>query len=203
SIVTGGSIYVCINFVTGLLVGWMIGLPFAETMVICGIMTSSSTAIVAKVLTDLRRTANPETEIIMGMIMFDDLFIAMHISFLSGLVLSGGGSFWTVLGTCLLALGFILLFLILGRKVVPGIDKLLQVKSSEIFILVIFALLFTTSSFSETIRVAEAIGALMAGRGLADSKYIRRIAQIILPYEDFFGAMFFFSFGLSIDPMSL
>jgi len=203
SIVTGGTIYVCINFMTGLLVGWMMGMPFAEIMVICGIMTSSSTVIVAKVLTDLRRTANPETEIIMGMIMFDDLFIAMHISFLSGLVLSGGGSMWSVVGTCLLALGFILLFLVLGRKVVPAIDKLLQVKSSEIFILIIFALLFITAGFSETIHVAEAIGALMAGLVLADSQYIKRIEQMVLPYKDFFGAMFFFSFGLSIDPMSL
>jgi CPA2 family monovalent cation:H+ antiporter-2 len=137
------------------------------------------------------------------MIMFDDLFIAMHISFLSGLVLSGGGSVWNVVATCLLALGFILLFLILGRKVVPAIDKLLQVKSSEIFILIIFALLFTTAGFSETIHVAEAIGALMAGLVLADSQYIKRIEQMVLPFKDFFGAMFFFSFGLSIDPLSL
>src|SRR5690606_29494752 len=105
AIVTGGSIYVGLNFFSGILVGWIMSLPFAETMVICGIMTSSSTVIVAKVLTDLRRTANPETEVIMGMVMFDDLFIAMHISFLSGLVLSGGGSAWSVIGTSLLALG--------------------------------------------------------------------------------------------------
>src|SRR5690606_20382190 len=98
SIVAGGSIYVVLNFFSGLLVGWMMNLPFKEMMVLCGIMTSSSTAIVAKVLTDLKRTANPETEVIMGMIMFDDLFIAMHISFLSGLILTGGGSFWTVAG---------------------------------------------------------------------------------------------------------
>src|SRR5690606_39741942 len=108
-----------------------------EVMVICGIMTSSSTAIVAKVLTDLKRTANPETEVIMGMIMFDDLFIAMHISFLSGLILTGSSSFWTVAATSLLALGFILAFLILGRNLVPAIDKLLSVNSSEVFILII------------------------------------------------------------------
>jgi CPA2 family monovalent cation:H+ antiporter-2 len=82
SIVTGGTVYVLLNFISGLLIGWMMDLPFKEMMVLCGIMTSSSTAIVAKVLTDLKRTANPETEVIMGMIMFDDLFIAMHISFL-------------------------------------------------------------------------------------------------------------------------
>ncbi len=203
SIVTGGSVYVALNFVSGLLIGWLMDMPFKETMVLCGIMTSSSTAIVAKVLTDLKRTANPETEVIMGMIMFDDLFIAMHISFLSGLILTGSSSFWTVAGTSLLALGFILVFLILGRKLVPAIDKLLQVKSSELFILLIFALLFLVAGFSETIHVAEAIGALMAGLVLADSQYIKKIEAMVLPYKDFFGAMFFFSFGLSIDMMSL
>lgn len=203
SIVTGGSIYVGLNILSGLLIGWLMDLPFGEMMVLCGIMTSSSTAIVAKVLTDLRRTANPETEVIMGMIMFDDLFIAMHISFLSGLVLSADGTVWDVVFTCLTALGFILLFLILGRKLVPFIDRLLNTNSSEIFILIIFGLLFIIAGFSETIHVAEAIGALMAGLVLADSKYIKRIEGMVLPYKDFFGAMFFFSFGLSIDPTQL
>lgn len=203
SIVAGGSFYVALNFVSGLLVGWMMDLPFKEVMVLCGIMTSSSTAIVAKVLTDLKRTANPETEVIMGMIMFDDLFIAMHISFLSGLILTGSSSFWAVAGTSLLALGFILTFLILGRKLIPFIDKLLQEKSSELFILIIFSLLFTIAGFSETIHVAEAIGALMAGLVFADSKYLKKIEGMVLPFKDFFGAMFFFSFGLSIDMYSL
>jgi CPA2 family monovalent cation:H+ antiporter-2 len=178
-------------------------LPFKELMVLCGLMTSSSTAIVAKVLTDLKRTANPETEVIMGMIMFDDLFIAMHISFLSGLILTGGTSVLAVLGTSLLALGFILTFLIFGRKLVPFIDRLLQDKSSELFILIIFSLLFVIAGFSETIHVAEAIGALMAGLVFADSKYLKKIEAMVLPYKDFFGAMFFFSFGLSINIYTL
>src|SRR5690606_28085775 len=203
SIVTGGTIYVILNFCAGLLLGFLMGLPFKEIMVVCGIMTSSSTAIVAKVLTDLKRTANPETEVIMGMIMFDDLFIAMHISFLSGLILTGSSSFWTVAGTSLLALVFILTFLVLGRKLVPAIDRLLRVHSSEIFILIIFSLLFIVAGFSEVIHVAEAIGALMAGLVLADSQYLKRIEHMVLPYKDFFGAMFFFSFGLAIDPMTL
>lgn len=203
SIVTGGTLYVILNFVSGLLIGWLMNLPLKELMVLCGLMTSSSTAIVAKVLTDLKRTANPETEVIMGMIMFDDLFIAMHISFLSGLILAGGTSFWAVAGTSLMALGFILAFLIFGRKLVPTIDKLLQEKSSELFILIIFSLLFVIAGFSETIHVAEAIGALMAGLVFADSKYLKKIENMVLPFKDFFGAMFFFSFGLSIDIYSL
>ncbi|QKI83370.1 cation:proton antiporter [Kroppenstedtia eburnea] len=203
SIVIGGSFYVAINFVSGLLLGWMMGFPLKETMVICGIMTSSSTAIVAKVLVDLKRTANPETEVIMGMIMFDDLFIAVHISLLSGLVLSGATSWTGVLFTSLTALVFILLFIVVGRRLMPWIDKALNVRSTELFLLLVIASLFLVSGFSETLHVAEAIGALLIGLVLAESVHAKRIEQLVLPFRDLFGAMFFFSFGLTIDPTSL
>lgn len=203
SILVGGSAYVALNFVSGLLLGWMMGMPLKETLVICGIMTSSSTAIVAKVLVDLKRTANPETEIIMGMIMFDDLFIAVHMSILSGLVLSGATSLSGVLLTSLSALLFILVFLIVGRYVIKYVDRLFNVKSTELFLILVVAALFLVAGFSETLHVAEAIGALMVGLVLADSKHVKRIEGLVLPFRDFFGAIFFFGFGLTIDPMSL
>ncbi|MFM1653417.1 cation:proton antiporter [Brevibacillus sp. B_LB10_24] len=203
SIIVGGLFYVALNFVSGLLLGWMMGLPLKETLVVCGIMTSSSTAIVAKVLVDLKRTANPETEIIMGMIMFDDLFIAVHMSILSGLVLSGATSFMGVLFTSLSALVFILLFLIIGRKIIKYIDKLFNIQSSELFLLLVVTSLFLVAGFSETLHVAEAIGALLIGLVLAESKHVKRIEHLVLPFRDFFGALFFFSFGLTIDPLSL
>ncbi|WP_434749920.1 cation:proton antiporter [Paenibacillus amylolyticus] len=203
AILTGGIFYVGLNFVSGLLLGWFMNLPLQETMVVCGIMTSSSTAIVAKVLVDLKRTANPETEIIMGMIMFDDLFIAIHISILTGLVLSGATSFGSVLLVSLSALLFIVLFLIIGRKSIKYIDKALNIKSSELFLLTIMTLLFLVAGFSETLHVAEAIGALMIGLVLGESRHVSRIEQQIMPFKDFFGALFFFSFGLTIEPASL
>ncbi|KAA8782896.1 CPA2 family monovalent cation:H+ antiporter-2 [Paenibacillus sp. 4624] len=203
AILTGGIFYVALNFVSGLLLGWFMNLPLQETMVVCGIMTSSSTAIVAKVLVDLKRTANPETEIIMGMIMFDDLFIAIHISILTGLVLSGATSFVSVLLVSLSALLFIVLFLIIGRKSIKYIDKALNIKSSELFLLTIMTLLFLVAGFSETLHVAEAIGALMIGLVLGESRHVSRIEQQIMPFKDFFGALFFFSFGLTIEPSSL
>lgn len=185
AILTGGIFYVALNFVSGLLLGWFMNLPLQETMVVCGIMTSSSTAIVAKVLVDLKRTANPETEIIMGMIMFDDLFIAIHISILTGLVLSGATSFGSVLLVSLSALLFIVLFLIIGRKSIKYIDKALNIKSSELFLLTIMTLLFLVAGFSETLHVAEAIGALMIGLVLGESRHVSRIEQQIMPFKDF------------------
>lgn len=203
AILTGGMFYVGLNFASGLLLGWFMELPLKETLVVCGIMTSSSTAIVAKVLVDLKRTANPETEIIMGMIMFDDLFIAIHISILTGLVLSGATSFLSVLLVSLSAMLFIVLFLIIGRKSIKYIDKALNIKSSELFLLTVMTLLFLVAGFSETLHVAEAIGALMMGLVLGESRHANRVEHQVMPFKDFFGAIFFFSFGLTIEPSSL
>ncbi|TMV52158.1 cation:proton antiporter [Paenibacillus mesophilus] len=203
AILVGGSFYVAINFVSGLLLGWVMDLPLKETLVVCGIMTSSSTAIVAKVLVDLKRTANPETELIMGMIMFDDLFIAVHISILTGLVLSGATSLAGVLLISLTALLFIVVFLMIGRKIIRYIDIALNIQSSELFLLLVMTMLFLVAGFSETLHVAEAIGALMIGLVLGESRHVKRIEHHVLPFRDFFGAVFFFGFGLTIEPATL
>ena len=88
----------------------------AETLIVAGITTISSSAIVAKVLVDLKRTANPETEMILGIIMFEDVFLAVYISILSGLVLSGSSSLGGVLLSAVIALGFIRLSLLSAVK---------------------------------------------------------------------------------------
>lgn len=203
SIAIGGSIYIGINFTLGLLFGLVCGFPILETLVIAGVTTISSSAIVAKVLVDLRRTANPETEMILGIIMFEDVFLAVYLSILSGLLLSGATTLGGVLLSAGIALGYMLLVLIVGRLLVPVLNKILGVSSNEIFLTTVFAMLFIVAGFSETIHVAEAIGALLVGLVLAETKHMHRIEKAILPFRDFFGALFFFSFGLTIDPLSL
>jgi CPA2 family monovalent cation:H+ antiporter-2 len=203
SIAVGGTIYIAINFTLGVGFGWVAGFPIAEILIIAGITTISSSAIVAKVLVDLKRTANPETEMILGIIMFEDIFLAVYISILSGLVLSGSSSLGGVLLSAAIALGYMLLILVIGRKAVPLLNRALNIRSNELFSLVIFAGLFIVAGFSETIHVAEAIGALLIGLVLAETEHMKRIEKLILPFRDFFGAIFFFSFGLSIDPLAL
>lgn len=203
SIVVGGSIYIAINFTWGLVFALLQGWPLKEVLVAAGITTISSSAIVAKVLVDLRRTANSETEMILGIIMFEDVFLAVYLSIVSGLVLSGATSLGAVISSALLALGFMIGLLILGRLAVPYLNRYLNIASDEVFLLVIFALLLLVAGFSETIHVAEAIGALLVGLVLSETEHAKRIEHLVIPFRDFFGAVFFFSFGLSIDPLTL
>jgi CPA2 family monovalent cation:H+ antiporter-2 len=203
SIAVGGSIYIAINFALGLIFAWGAGLPVKEILVVAGITTISSSAIVAKVLFDLKRTVNPETELILGIIMFEDVFLAFYLSLVSGIVLSGATSIWGIASSAGLALGFILGFIVVGRLATPLLNKALRISSNEVFILVLFACLFLLAGLGERIHVAEAIGALLLGLILAETEHGQRIEHMVVPFRDFFGALFFFGFGLTIDPFGL
>jgi CPA2 family monovalent cation:H+ antiporter-2 len=203
SIVMGGSIYIALNFTLGLLFAWLMEWPLKEILVAAGITTSSSSAIVAKMLVDLKRTANPETEMILGIIMFEDIFLAVYLTIVSGLVLSGATSVGDATLSAVIALGFTLAVLVVGRKATPWLNRALNVSSDELFLLIIFASLLLIAGFSETIHVAEAIGALLVGLVLAETEHLQRIEHLVIPFRDFFGALFFFHFGLTIDPYAL
>jgi CPA2 family monovalent cation:H+ antiporter-2 len=203
SIVVGGSIYIAINFVAGFAYAFFLGWPFEEELVAAGITTTSSSAIVAKVLFDLKRTANRETELILGVIMFEDVFVAVYLSVLSGVVLSGATSPAGVLASAAAALAFIFGFIFVGRLATPLLNRAFRISSDEIFLLVVFACLFLVAGLGETVHVAEAIGALLLGLVLAETEHGERLEHLIVPFRDFFGAMFFFGFGLTIDPLTL
>lgn len=203
SIVVSGSIYIAINFAIGLLYPWLLGWPLREVLVAAGVTTISSSAIVAKLLVDLKRTANNDTEIILGIIMFEDVFLAVYLSIVSGLVLTQDTSFSGAALSVAIAFGFMLGILILGRIAVPWLNRGLSIASNETFLLVVFASLLLVAGFAETLHVAEAIGALLLGLVLAETEHQKRIEHLVIPFRDFFGAMFFFSFGLTIDPLTL
>lgn len=203
SIFLGGTTYMLINFSLGLALPYLWGWPLREILVVAGIFSISSSAIVAKVLVDLKRTVRPETEMILGLMLYQDVFVAVYLSIVSGLVLTGSTSAIGVFQSSVIALGFMLGFILVGRKLAPYLNKLLEVPSDEIFMLIVFGFLTLVAGFSETIHVAEAIGALLVGLVLAETDHLERIEHMVVPFRDFFGALFFFSFGLSIDPLSL
>jgi CPA2 family monovalent cation:H+ antiporter-2 len=203
SIFVGGTIYIAINFTLGLLYAYLTGFSVKETLVIAGITTISSSAIVAKILFDYRRTANPETELILGITMYEDVFLAVYLSLLSGIVLSGATSLGGVLSSAGLALGFIVGLLVVGRWATPLLNRLLRISSNEVFVMAVFALLFLFAGLGETIHVAEAIGSLLLGLILGETEHSARLERLVVPFRDFFGGIFFFGFGLTVDPFAL
>jgi len=203
SILTGGSLYIGMNFTIGFAYGYLAGFPLRETLIIAGLTTVSSSAIVAKILFDYRRMANPETQMILGITMFEDVFLAVYLSLISGIVLSGASSFAGVASSGGIALGFIVGLILVGRWLTPLLNRLLNISSNEVFVVVVFACLFLLAGLGETIHVAESIGALLLGLILGETEHSERMERLVVPFRDFFGAIFFFGFGLSIDPFTL
>ena len=203
NIVFGGTVYVITNFVLGLAYGLLVGFPIYETLIIAGMLSVSSTAIVAKTLVDLKRTGNSETELILGMILFDDIFLAVFLSIMSGVLLGGATSVGGLILSVSISIGYMLLFFVIARKGTPLLNKMFNISSNEILIIVSFSCLFFIAGFSTLIHVAEAIGALLFGLALSETEHSKKIEHLVVPFRDFFGAVFFFSFGLSIDPLSL
>lgn len=199
TLVKGGTIYVGLNFLRGIALGWLFFHSWPETLVVAGITTVSSSAIVTKLLVDLKRTANPETELILGILVFEDAFIAVYLSILSGYFLAGQTSLLTGLLGGLITVTFISGLLLLGRRMGPHLDRWLNIRSGEPFIVVSFTLLLVMAYLAEKIHVAEAVGALLMGLVLAETSHGRRLIQLVTPMRDLFGAVFFFTFGMGID----
>ncbi len=95
-----------------------------------------------------------------------------------------------------------LLFFVVARKATRFLNKMLDISSNEIFIIVIFAILFFVAGFSETIHVAEAIGALLLGLVFLKQSIVIELNSLSFRFVISLSYILF-SFGLSIDPFSL
>jgi CPA2 family monovalent cation:H+ antiporter-2 len=199
TIIKGGGIYVTLNFLRGLALGWIFFQSWPETLVIAGITTVSSSAIVTKLLVELKRTANPETELILGIMVFEDVFMAVYLSLLSGYLLAQGTSLSVGLIAGLITVLFIFSVLILGRFISPYLDRWLNFRSGEPLIMVAFTLLMIMALLAEKVGVTEAVGALLLGLVLAETSHVKRLISMVTPLRDLFGAVFFLSFGMGID----
>src|SRR3954447_3626631 len=85
------AIYLALNIGAGLALGFAIGWGTDEALVIAGATGVSSSAIVTKLLVELHRLDNPETKLILGIIVIEDLFLALYLAALAP-VLGGGDS---------------------------------------------------------------------------------------------------------------
>lgn len=203
SIIASGIIYMVINISLALALSCLAGWPLKETLIAVAIMVISSSAIVSKMIVELKRTANPETEIILGLMMFQDVFVVVYLSFIYGFVSTGRIFVSDVFISSVFGLALFVGVIFAGKKLTPFLNRWLNIPSDEVFLLVLFAVLVMGAGLFEILHLSEAVGALIIGLILSETEHVERIEYLIVPFRDFFGALFFFSFGLNIDPLAL
>jgi CPA2 family monovalent cation:H+ antiporter-2 len=194
-----GGLYLLLNVGGGIGFGFALGWGTREALVVAGAIGISSSAIVTKLLIELNRLPNPETRLILGIIVVEDLFLALYLAILQP-VISDDQSFVDGLASFGKALAFLLAFAALARWGGRFVGRLVATDDDELLTICFVGLAVLSAGVAEEVGVSDAIGAFMIGLVLSESPVSERIERLVLPLRDAFGAVFFFAFGLTIDP---
>ncbi|MCU1416643.1 MAG: cation:proton antiporter [Schumannella sp.] len=198
ALLLSGGTRIVINMAVGIGFGFWVGWGAREALVIAGMTAVSSSAIVTKLLIELRRLANRETPVILGIAVVEDIFIAIYLAVVT-VVISGETDVWAVV----LKLGVSFLFLIVMFTIARWggrfVSRLVGTRDDELFTILFFGLAVAFGGIGELIGVSDAIGAFLIGLVLGATRFRGRIEQLALPMRDVFGAFFFLNFGLALD----
>jgi monovalent cation:H+ antiporter-2, CPA2 family len=198
-LVVSGGTYILVNMAVGFAFGFMVGWGTREALVIAGMTATSSSAIVTKLLIELRRLDEPETPMILGVTVVEDIFIAIYLAIVS-VVLSGESDPLPVIGRLAVSFLFLAAMFTLARFGGRLVSRLVQTKDDELFTVLFFGLAVAFGGIGDLLGVTDAIGAFLIGLVLGATRFRARIETIARPLRDVFGAFFFLNFGLALDP---
>jgi CPA2 family monovalent cation:H+ antiporter-2 len=181
-------------------------------------LSVASTVVLLRALESRGQLDSVNGRIAVGWLVVEDLMMALALVLLpplAGLLLayeaSGpsaqapDGLFSTVLMTLLKATAFVLLMLLVGKRLLPKFLWLVaRTGSRELFTLcVISAALGVALGAAKLFDVSFALGAFFAGMMLRESELSHRAAEESLPLRDAFSVLFFVSVGMLFDPLVL
>lgn len=194
-----GAAYLVLNVGGGFLLGLGLGWGTNEALIIAGAVGISSSAIVTKLLIELRRLANRESGLILGVIVVEDIFLALYLALLQPVLGEAEGAADAAMQVGV-AFAFLLALGAMARWGGGVVGRLVSSPDDELLTVCFVGVAVLVAGLAEKLGVSDAIGAFMAGLVLAESRVAQRIERLVLPLRDAFAAAFFFAFGLTIDP---
>lgn len=198
ALLLSGGTRIIINFGIGFVFGLWVGWGTREALIIAGMTATSSSAIVTKLLIELRRLANRETPVILGIAVVEDVFIALYLAIVT-VIISGETELWPIVLKLSISFGFLVVMFALARFGGRLISRLIQTKDDELFTILFFGLAVAFGGIGELLGVSDAIGAFLIGLVLGATRFRQRIEALALPMRDVFAAFFFLNFGLALD----
>jgi monovalent cation:H+ antiporter-2, CPA2 family len=198
-VVVGGLLDLVINGGLGLVVGIVLLGATPEAVLLAGLIYISSSGIVTRALFDLRRLGDDETDLVLGVLVFEDLAIALFLGVAAALATGESVGGLEIAVTAGLALAFVVAFLLVGRWAHHAIDRIGPRLDREQLLLGALAIALGGAALGEAAGLSEAVGALLAGILLSGSEVRDQIELQLLGLRDFAAAIFFFAFGLEVD----
>jgi CPA2 family monovalent cation:H+ antiporter-2 len=195
-----GGVDFLLNFTPGFVLGLLLKWKPLAAVLLGGITYISSSGVIAKVLSELKRMSNLETPTVLAVLVLEDLAMAVYLP-LVGVSLLGGGAAKVAVSVGV-AVAVVMIVLFLALKYGRYVSKLIAHESDEIILLTTFGSVLLVAGLAERLQVSAEIGAFLVGIALsgpiADQSH-----RLLAPLRDLFAAMFFFFFGLQIDPSTL
>lgn len=192
-----GLVDLLLNFTPGFAAALLLGWGFVAAVFLGGITYISSSGIVAKLLNDLRWTANRETGVVVAILVIEDLVMAGYLATIA--VLVSGAGFADGALTLGLALVGVVLLLSVATRWGDRLSALLFSRSDETLVLTVFGITLTVAGLTEVIGLSAAVGAFLVGLMLSGPS-AERAHALVSPMRDLFAGVFFAFFGLSVSP---
>jgi CPA2 family monovalent cation:H+ antiporter-2 len=198
--IAAGVIDFVLNFTPGVAAGLVFRWQPLAAVLLGGVTYISSSGVIAKVLAELQRMDKPETPLVLSVLVQEDLAMAVYLP-LVAVLLSGGGTARIALSVCV-AIAVVSVALLTALRWGPQISRLFAHESDEIILLTTIGVVLLVGGVAQRFQVSAAIGAFLVGIALSGS-VAEKSHRLVSPLRDLFAALFFFFFGLEIDPAAL
>jgi CPA2 family monovalent cation:H+ antiporter-2 len=195
-----GIVDFLLNAVPGAVAALILGWGAVGAVALAGVTWISSSGVIAKVMTDLGRLGNRETPVVLGILVMEDLAMAVYLplltAMLAGVGLAGGSV------TLLISLGTVGLVLYAALRHGRLISRAVSSDNPEMLLLVVLGLTVLVAGLAQQLQVSAAVGAFLVGIALS-GEVAEGAHKLLAPLRDLFAAVFFVFFGLSTNPADI
>ncbi|MBR2234498.1 MAG: cation:proton antiporter [Prevotella sp.] len=198
-IISTVSIIFCMGLL-GIVAGQLFGWSKMDCIFLGGMLAMSSTTIIYKAFDDLGLRQQQFAGMVMSVLILEDILAIVMMVMLSAIA---GGSVegGQMLSSVLKIVFFLVLWLVVGIFAIPlFLRSIRKLVNAEVLLIVSLGLCCAMAVFSTKVGFSSAFGAFIMGSILAETIEAERIEKLVEPVKNLFGAVFFVSVGMLVDP---
>ncbi len=185
----------------GIGVGMAFGWGQMDCLFLGGMIAMSSTTIIYKAFDDLGLRKKKFTGLVLSILILEDILAIVLMVMLSTMAVSHDFEGGEMLGSVAKLLFFLILWFVVGIYLIPEfLKRSRKLMSAETLLIVSLALCFGMVAIAAHTGFSPAFGAFIMGSILAETVEAESIERLVKPVKDLFGAIFFVSVGMMVDP---
>lgn len=181
-------------------VGKLLHMNAINSIFLGGMISMSSTTIILKALTDLGLRQRKFASLVLAVLILEDLLAVLMLVLLSSIAMGNVEGKDLVMSVAKLVF-FLVIWFVVGVYMLPQLFTLgRSYLNNETLLVVSMGLCFGMAVFSVACGFSLELGAFVTGSILAGTILAERIEKVVQPIKDLFGAIFFISVGMMVDP---